>query len=157
MGATAQDVMNTDIESVRDDMPVRDLAAFLIDREISGAPVLDAVGRLVGVVSLTDIVMSDAEASGTEREESPSPFFTAGWERKMNLADFAEVPIHNEGLSVRDIMTPTVYTLPEDTPIHKIARTMVTGRIHRLLITHNEKVIGVVTSLDLLKLLCESP
>jgi CBS domain-containing protein len=152
--ATAKEVMQTEIETVPDVMPVRDLAAFLVDREISGAPVTDREGRLIGVVSLTDIVESDAETGGA-MEAAISPFFATGWERRLNLEDFKEVPIENRDLVVRDIMTPTTYTVPEDTPVAKIARTMITGRVHRLLVTRNERVVGIVTSLDLLKFLCE--
>ena len=58
-------------------------------------------------------------------------------------------------LTVRVILTPAVYTVPEDTPTSRIAQTMISGRIHRLLVTRNEEVVGIVTSLDMLKLLCE--
>ena len=58
---TASDLMNPEVLTVRDDMTVRELAAFLIENEISGAPVADAEERLVGVVSLVDVA---AVASG---------------------------------------------------------------------------------------------
>jgi predicted transcriptional regulator len=58
---------------------------------------------------------------------------------------------------VRDIMTPAAYTVPHDTPVADLARTMVTGRVHRLLVTRDGHVVGIVTSLDLLKALYESP
>jgi CBS domain-containing protein len=56
---------------------------------------------------------------------------------------------------VGDIMTPTVYTVPADTPASELARTMVSGRIHRLFVTRGRRIVGIVTSLDLLKLLFE--
>jgi CBS domain-containing protein len=43
-------------------------------------------------------------------------------------------------------MTPTVYTVPEDTPASQLARTMVAGRIHRLFVTRGRKIVGIVTS-----------
>jgi len=58
---------------------------------------------------------------------------------------------------VRDIMTPTAYTVPHATSIRELARTMVTGRIHRLVVTHGERVVGIVTTLDLLKTLYSPP
>jgi CBS domain-containing protein len=57
---------------------------------------------------------------------------------------------------VRDIMTPAAYTVPHDTPVADVARTMVTGRVHRLLVTKGGHVAGIVTTLDLLKALYES-
>jgi CBS domain-containing protein len=52
-------------------------------------------------------------------------------------------------------MTPTVYTIPDDTPVSRIAQTMVAGRIHRLFVTRARRLVGIVTSLDLVKLLDE--
>jgi CBS domain-containing protein len=52
-------------------------------------------------------------------------------------------------------MTPTVYTVPEKTPVAKIAQTMVAGRIHRVFVTRRGRVVGIVTSLDLVGLLAE--
>lgn len=155
MTATAQDIMNTDIQTVPEEMTVEDLAIFLTDNEISGAPVIDREGRLSGVVSVTDIVRSDAERSGSEQPNEPPAFFMAGQWRGLNLEDYGELHIEDEGLLVRDIMTPTVYTVPVDTPVQKVAKTMVAGRIHRLLVTRDSKVVGIVTSLDLLRLLSE--
>src|SRR5262245_31446119 len=55
---TAADVMNPEVLTVPDDLPVAALASFLVEREISGAPVADAAGHLVGVVSVTDIALA---------------------------------------------------------------------------------------------------
>jgi CBS domain-containing protein len=54
---------------------------------------------------------------------------------------------------VQDIMTPAVYTVRDDAPVAMLARTMVAGRIHRLFVTRGGRIVGIVTSLDLLKLL----
>ena len=50
-------------------------------------------------------------------------------------------------------MTPTTYTVPHDTPVSRLAKTMIAGRVHRLLVVRDQRVVGIVTSLDLLKLL----
>ena len=50
-------------------------------------------------------------------------------------------------------MTPAACIVPHDTPVADLARTMVTGRIHRLLVTRDARIVGIVTSLDLLKVL----
>ena len=132
-------------------MPIPELALFLSEHGITGAPVLDAQGHLMGVVSSTDIAQSEIDHGGVESQTSA--YFAAGSE---NLGALAGLSVkETNGLLVRDIMTPTVFTVPEDTPVHKIARTMITGRIHRVLVTRNERVEGIITSLDMLKLLCE--
>jgi CBS domain-containing protein len=52
-------------------------------------------------------------------------------------------------------MTPTVFTVPENTPVSRLAKTMISGRIHRLLVTRRGRIVGIVTALDLLKLLVD--
>jgi CBS domain-containing protein len=155
MEAKAEDIMSAEIETVPEDMTVAELAAFLTAKEISGAPVVDRNGRLTGVVSVTDIVRSEADRSGTESPAEPPTFFLASRWRGLSLEDYGGLTVQDEGLLVRDIMTPTVYTVPSETSIQKVARTMVAGRVHRLLVTKQEKVVGIVTSLDLLKVLCD--
>jgi CBS domain-containing protein len=150
---TAKDVMNRQVLTVRVDLTVRELAAFLIENQISGAPVIDHGGRLVGVVSVTDVAENDAERPDLVDDRSSRP--VRGWEERMNPEDIRALHIESDDLLVRDIMTPTVYTVPEETPVAKIAQTMVAGRIHRVLVTSRRRVVGIVTSLDLVGLLAE--
>lgn len=117
---TAKDVMNLDVLVVQADTRAGEAAGFLTENQITGAPVVDEEGHLVGVVSLTDLAVGEAHSKD----------------------------------AVRDLMTPTVYTVPEDTPVPEIARAMIAGRIHRLFVTRQRRVVGIVTSLDLLRLLC---
>ena len=150
----AADVMSTQVLAVRPDMSVHELAAFLTENQITGAPVLDAQGRLVGVVSETDIAESESDRAELVRDRSDPEFDLRGWEDKANVEDMRELHVEGSDLAVRDIMTPAAYTIPHDTPVSKVAQTMVAGRIHRLLVTRASRVVGIVTSLDLLKLLC---
>ena len=120
----AADVMSTDVLSVPPDMTVSDVAAFFAENQITGAPVMDSTHRLLGMVSVSDVSESDVVACEI--------FLDRG---------------------VRDIMTPTVYTIEHDVPVSRVARTMIAGRLHRLLVVRDERVVGIVTSLDLLKLI----
>jgi CBS domain-containing protein len=116
--------------------------------------VLDAAGRLVGVVSETDIAEAELERAETVDEGVDPAFDLRGWEEEAEPDELQKLQVHAAGdIMVRDIMTPTAYTVPHDTPVKELARTMVTGRIHRLLVTRDSNVVGIVTSLDLLKLL----
>lgn len=152
---TAKDVMNTEVLTVRVDLTVRELSAFLTERQISGAPVVDPHGRLVGVVSVTDVAESDADRPDLVGDRSSPDFDLREWEERMNPEDVRPLHIESDDLLVRDIMTPTVYTIPDDTPVAKIAQTMVAGRIHRLFVTCGGRVVGIVTTLDLVRLLEE--
>jgi CBS domain-containing protein len=150
---TAADVMNTQVLAVRPDMSVHELAEFLTENQITGAPVLDRNGRLVGVVSETDIMESESERTEMVQDRSDPEFDLRGWEDKANPDEIRELHVESDGLFVRDIMTPAAYTVPHDTPVGRLAQTMIAGRIHRLLVTREARVVGIVTSLDLLKLL----
>jgi len=50
-------------------------------------------------------------------------------------------------------MTPAVYTVPDSASVSEIAKTMITGRLHRLLVIRGNQVVGIITTLDLIKLL----
>jgi CBS domain-containing protein len=150
---TAADVMNTQVLAVRPEATVHELAEFLTEHQISGAPVLDRHGRLVGVVSETDIMESETERAEMVRDRSDPEFDLRGWEDRANPDEIRELHVESDTLCVRDIMTPAAYTVPHDTPVSRLAQTMIAGRIHRLLVTREARVVGIVTSLDLLKLL----
>jgi CBS domain-containing protein len=151
---TAKDVMNPEVLTVRVDLTVRELSAFLTEKQISGAPVVDLDGRLVGMVSVTDVAENDAERPDLVADRS-LPEDVRGWENRMDAEDVRPLHIESDDLLVRDIMTPTVYTVPDDTPVAELAHAMVAGRIHRLLVTRRSRVVGIVTSLDLVQLLAE--
>ncbi len=149
----ARDIMNTDVLSVRDDMTVQELAGFLTEREILGAPVVDSEGEVVGVVSCTDIAQSTTTEANELLERSTPGFYEHGWENKLGPDELERLHVEeNQSLPVKEIMTPTIYTVPEDTPISDIAKAMVAGRIHRLLVTRGTRLVGLITTLDMLKI-----
>ncbi len=147
---TASDLMNPQVLTVRDDMSVRDLASFLIGNEISGAPVADAEGRLVGVVSLADVA---AASSGVDRRRGAdgAGFFGPDWDDGLDEEDMEE--LDQDGLRVVDIMTPQIFSVPEDATVSQIASLMLKGHLHRLLVTREDRAIGIITTSDLLGLL----
>lgn len=140
--------MNPRVLTVREDMTVEQLAEFLLENEISGAPVEDLTGRLVGVVSVTDIaaLVSDAGRKGTD-------FFARAWEEDDDVPD--EIEVEDGHIHVREIMTPIIYAVPEEMPVSEVAERMVESHIHRLLVTRGEKVVGILSTSDLLGLLVE--
>lgn len=150
--ASAREVMNPVVLAVREDMTVRELATFLTEHEISGAPVQDKGGKLVGVVSLRDIVESATE-SEEEFAEKPRPISKMGWGDRLTPNELSQMHIEDEGLLVREIMTPSVYTIDAGTPVAKVAKAMISGHVHRLVVTQKDRPVGIVSTMDLLKLL----
>jgi CBS domain-containing protein len=148
---TAGDVMNPRVLTVRDDITVEELADFLVENEISGAPVEDAKGKLVGVVSVTDIVAVVSEGKRDRGRKDGS--FYRSWERDPNLPE--EIDVEDGDIRVREIMTPIVYAVPEEMPVPEVAERMIESHIHRLLVTRGEKVVGILSTWDLLGLLVD--
>lgn len=151
---TARDIMNPDVVLVHDDMSVHELAATLTQHGISGAPVLDGDGLLVGVVSLSDIVANDGKRQAIRGGEHVGDFFLQGWEDELDETDLR--PFHvveDEGMTVGDILTSVIYKVDESTDISTMADTMIKGRIHRLVVTRDDAVVGIVSTLDMLKAL----
>ncbi len=149
--------MNPEILTVREDMSVRELARFLTDHEITGAPVEGENGKLVGVVSVVDIV-GVASDDGTMRGDRSSPdFFVTGWENKVAIEEIQNFRIENDALLVAEIMTPEVFSVAEDARVSEVASTMLRGHLHRLLVTREDRPVGIVSTSDLLGLLIDEP
>jgi len=151
---TAADLMNPRVLTVRDDLTVRELANVLVDNEISGAPVEDRSGKLVGVVSLTDVAAALADDEDEEGERGD--FFLSEWEDDgMSREEIEELGLDEAELTVSEIMTPEVFTVREDTPVSEIAEAMIQNHVHRILVTREDRVVGIISTSDLLGLLVE--
>lgn len=153
----ARDVMNPDVLTVRDDMSVTDLAEFLTENEISGAPVEDADGRLIGVVSLTDVAAAVTGQRDIALLSHGEPdFYLRNWEEKFNAEDLAGLRVGESEATVGEIMTPSIFAVEDETPVSTVAERMIHSHVHRLLVTREHKVVGIITTSDLLGLLVEA-
>jgi CBS domain-containing protein len=154
-----REIMSRDVITVRDDMTLHEVATFLTENQISGAPVEDAEGRLVGVVSLADVARATSEQSRLEPERPAAArppvadFYIHGWERKLTVEEFESFQVEEPGLLVNEIMTPRVYSVGQATPVPEAAKMMREAHIHRVLVTDHGRVVGIVTTSDLLGLL----
>jgi CBS domain-containing protein len=144
---TAGDVMRKDVITIRDDWDIREVLRIFEERGISGAPVLDRGGNLVGVLSVTDIARAEA-MRGRLREESA--FYRMPETEKVPEGFQLE---RYEAIPASEVMTPVVIDAAEDTPVSRLATIMIDLHIHRVIITRGSKLLGIVTSLDLLRLL----
>lgn len=148
-----KDVMNPDIMTVADDMTTDELARYLTEREISGAPVVNSQGSLVGVVSMTDIGRHLAEPS--EFESSRRSEFYRDTVDERAVEDFEQRVLEDRAVAVRDVMTPVVHHVSASAPIAEAARIMVEQHIHRLVVTQGRQPVGIITSMDLLRVVAE--
>jgi len=149
----AADLMTPNVLCVHQDMAVRELADFLAENEISGVPVLDENEEPVGVVSATDVAEKGVRDAEFAVDRSDPNFYVRSFDERFDFEEIRNLRIENDSLLVRDIMTPTVFTVPATTPISEVAREMVAGHVHRLFVTRKGQIVGIVSALDLLKLL----
>ncbi len=154
---TARDIMTAHVIMAQDDMTTGELANLLLDHEITGAPVQDDRGRLVGVVSLADVVRNGSNEESLDTDRSNPDFFVRGWEERVDPSEIRRLVSDRDRTLVRDLMTPTVYTVGEDTSVSEIADTMLSAHIHRLLVTRGDTVVGIVSTTDMLRALIETP
>jgi predicted transcriptional regulator len=144
-----KDVMNPDIMTVADDMTIDELARYLTEREISGAPVVNSQGHLIGVVSLTDIGRHLVEPSEFSSSRG-SEFYDMNDETTPEPRFLGEHVV-----AVRDVMTPAVHHVRANAPMADAARIMVEQHIHRLVVTEGREPVGIITSMDLLRVVAE--
>ena len=153
MHRTVKDLMNPDIMTVADDMTTDALARYLIEREISGAPVVDSQGHIIGVVSMTDIGRKMAEPSDVET--SGRSGFYRDISADPTLEDLGQRYVEERAFTVRDVMTPVIHHVPVTASVAEAAQMMVDQHIHRLIVTQGKEPVGIITSLDLLKMVGE--
>lgn len=152
MKITAAQVMSRDVLTVGSDWSVERLADFLVDHAITGAPVVTDDGTPVGVVSLTDLARSSG-AWSTRVGDVPADYYRNALERRVAREEVRSFRVDDNGeATVRDIMTPMVFDVQEDTSVQEVAEAMITGRIHRVFVTNGGKMVGVISSMDLLPL-----
>ncbi len=143
----ARDVMTAEPVTVEPSTSIRQLARIFEENEISGAPVVDQDGRVIGVVSKTDLIRRCSEGTS---EQAPGYLFEAISEQGEEDDETGEV-LPEPLICVEDFMTDSPVTVTPQTPVARIARMMFDGHIHRVVVVDEDRVpVGIITSLDLL-------
>ena len=149
----AKDLMTTDVKSVDSEWSVHRVARFLVDHEISGAPVVKD-GTLVGVVSLTDVVRHNSTSG--ETTERPASFYRDDLETAYAEEEVDQMRVvDSDETTAEHVMTPQVYDVSPHTSVKQVAQVMHRGGIHRLFVTDRGAIRGVVSALDMLKVIAE--
>jgi CBS domain-containing protein len=134
--ARVADIMTRGAISVRDDFGLEQVVELLLDQNISQVPVVDEAGRLVGIVSKTDLVIDQHEGGDTAVSQAGS----GGRGRH----------VHEVGGLVRDVMTPIVVALDEATTIGEAARRLLADNIHAVPITDRRgNLVGILSATDI--------
>lgn len=139
----ARDIMTTDPVTVPPDMPLEAVASKMADRAISGLPVVDADGRLVGLVTDGDLMRRLSA-----KEDKPASFFAALLGAD---AEQAQAYARAHGRRVRDVMSTDLATVNEDATVEEVAHILETRRIRRVPVLRDGKLVGVVSRADLMR------
>jgi predicted transcriptional regulator len=150
---TAKDVMTRVVLSAQPDWPVEQLNEFLVRHRIHGAPVISPAGELLGVVSLTDIARAATLTEGDLSARDRHDYYSRLLEEPGGDETSAPRGDPHAELLVHEIMTPVAIVIDESADIREIARRMLDERVHRLFVTREGRVVGVVTAHDLLQVI----
>jgi CBS domain-containing protein len=145
----AKDVMTTEVITVRPETTVQELAKILAEKSISGAPVVDADNRLIGVVSEGDL-LHRAETGTERRVQHRRSWWLDSVAAEEELArDYVKA----HGRTVADIMTHGVIAVDETTDLAEIAMLLETKRIKRVPVVSGGKLVGIVSRANLVRAL----
>ncbi len=156
MSSTAANHMRTKLVTVSPDMPLAEFEDVLLRNKIQGAPVVEG-GRLVGIVSRSDVVR---QLKVEEARIAASAFYLEPFDADVQRAEDHERVLLSAAsrlpkLRVRDMMMTDLVTVSPDTPLTEVARRMLDRRVHRVLVTEGETLLGLVSTLDLVALFAD--
>jgi CBS domain-containing protein len=136
------DAMTPGVLSVSPDASVVTAARLMLQKRISGVPVIDDRGSLVGIVTEGDFLRRAEAGTGRQRPRWIEFF--------MGPGRLADEYVRLSGRKVRDVMTHEVQTVPPDAPLEQVVRLMERHNIKRVPVIDNGKVVGIVTRANLL-------
>jgi CBS domain-containing protein len=136
----AYQIMSRSVVTVSPETPIVEAAKLMLDRHIGGLPVVDATGRLIGIVSDGDFIRR-AEI-GTARKRGR--WLGLLMRRGRGPSDF----LHDHGRTVGDIMTTDPVTVTADAPLAEVVQTMENRSVKRLPVTSGDRVVGMITYAD---------
>ncbi len=139
--AIVADVMTQVVVTVAPDTTVRELSKLLLDRGISGAPVVDQDGTVLGVVSTTDLLRAGSKRGSAEGDYYGSDLAPL---RRLDVAT-------DEDATALDIATRRVVSVDESSTLAEAAKHMFKLGIHRLIVTRGGRFAGILTAMDILK------
>lgn len=142
-------VMHTAVVTLAPDQTAREAEQVLARHRVSGAPVVDAEGRVLGVLSQSDLVRFDADRPSVS---AAGTFFSD----VDDYRDVGAMPADEGQVRVERIMSRAVISASPDAPLAEVARLLRQRHVHRVLVTENGVLRGIVSALDLLVALEEA-
>jgi CBS domain-containing protein len=144
------DIMTRDVITVPSDMRVGQIARVFRENQLSGLPVVDQDGQLVGVITELDMVKRHA------RPQLPTFLPLLGAFLPLGTKEYRESLRRITGVTAADIMTTPVNTIGPDASFEDAATTMVSNRSNPLpVVDANGQMIGIISRTDILAVIEE--
>jgi CBS domain-containing protein len=147
----ARDIMTRDVFTVKSQDKVDEAARILVEKRISGLPVVDDEDHVTGIITEKDLMVKASELK--------VPFYLTLFDSII----FLDNPIRfNNNVKkytaslVKDAMTSKVFIVEEDTPVSDIVAIMQNRKINRVPVVRNGKLVGIITRNDILKTLVKN-
>lgn len=120
------ELMQTNVRTISADATVADAVRAMADLHVSGLPVVTGSGKVIGVLSTTDVLQAQAETD----------------DRRARTELFEHTP-------VRDLMSHNPLTLAPDDDVREAARQMLYTEVHRLFVVEGDRLVGVISQTDI--------
>jgi CBS-domain-containing membrane protein len=148
MARRVHELMNPDVVTVTPEMAAGAALDLLLARDVVDAPVVSDEGRIIGIVSQAALIRH-VDAPSTVSETGR--FFTDD----EDYRDLGQVPDHRTETPVEKVMGTEVHPVTRETGVAVAANIMRERQLHRLFVTDGGKLVGVITSLDLMRIVEE--
>lgn len=151
-------IMQFDPEFVSPDMTLVDLERLFLSSRFTGFPVVKD-DRLIGVVSRSDIIRSLVVEQS--RSEQLSDFYCGA--QILGIQDpvqsleatAAQVGVRLSRQKVEDVMARNVVSIDSSEPLKRLAQLMIDGNLHRLPVVNDSRLVGLITTMDLVRAIAE--
>lgn len=150
---TAKDIMSVDLLTAYEGWTIHRLAEFFIHRKISAVPVIASDHELVGVVSVTDVFQFN-NSSESAKGDALRNHYRDSCGQEVNEVDLRNwVKTADKNCTVHQIMTPEIIAVDKEATLETIIRVLVERHIHRVFVTDDRKIVGVITAMNVLSVI----
>ncbi|MDH3327787.1 MAG: CBS domain-containing protein [Desulfobulbaceae bacterium] len=146
----AKDIMTTEVITVEEDRSVKELAKILAENKISGVPVVDNQGKIVGIVTESDLI------DRAKKVHIPTVM------RLFDSFVFLESPERMEkdlkkmaASTAKDICNKKVISVTPVTPLDELATLMSENKVHTIPVLDNDKLVGIIGKTDIIRTLVQ--
>lgn len=147
-----KDVMSKDVLTVYEGWSIRRLSQFFLRHSLTGAPVIAADDELVGVVTQTDIIRFESNEPSEAEVKKLISQFCGPFGGEIDPVEIRRIQDRaNDYCTVNSIMTPTVRSIDIEASLPKAYEILINENIHRLFVTQNGLLVGVISATDILK------